>query len=418
MEAIGVILAGAVLATASALRPVELKPGDRVAMLGDSITAQKSYTRYLETYLELCSGVKDLSFMQFGWPGGTAPHAIERMPDDVLGYRPTVTTVMFGINDGKYKPYSDSIALPYKTNLVTIARMLKAAGSRALFLSPSTMDPTYKDATAFMDALDKMSDRCREAADEEGASFADVNALHESVQNKLIAERGKEKCKFSPDGCHDYPIGHFIMLAGALDGFKLDGRIAELTLDAKTGKATASEGHKVVASEAGKATFESTRYPFCFRPNPKNFGEDIAAALPYLDFQEKHNRFVLKVTGLDADKAKVGWTDAEGKPVSKTFARAELEKGVNLADAFRDNPFVAPFYAYFDKALDKEYFEVDYTCTVVPFWKWTLEATGKDLKEKFRPLWADLLKEQARRMAELKKLHVPVTHTITVEPVR
>ena len=127
MEVIGVILAGAVLATASALRPVELKPGDRVAMLGDSITAQKSYTRYLETYLELCSGVKDLSFMQFGWPGGTAPHAIERMPDDVLGYRPTVTTVMFGINDGKYKPYSDSIALPYKTNLVTIARMLKAA---------------------------------------------------------------------------------------------------------------------------------------------------------------------------------------------------------------------------------------------------------------------------------------------------
>ena len=54
----------------------------------------------------------------------------------------------------------------------------------------------------------------------------------------------------------------------------------------------------------------------------------------------------------------------------------------------------------------------------MPFWKWTQEATGKNLKEKFKPLWADLLKEQARRMAELKKLHVPVTHTITIEPVK
>lgn len=414
---IGVVIAGFAVGAGAvpAERPVELKAGDRVAMLGDSITAQKSYTRYIETYLELCSGVKDLSFMQFGWPGDTAAHAITRLPDDVLGYKPTVTTVMFGINDGKYKPYADSIALPYKTNLVTIAKMLKAAGSKALFLSPSTMDPTYKDATEFMAALNGMSARCREAAAQEGAGFADVNALHEAVQDKLIAERGKAKCKFSPDGCHDYPIGHFVIMAAALDGFALDGKVAELTLDAKTGKATASDGHAVVSSEPGKATFESTRYPFCFRPDPKSFGDDIAAALPYVDFQEKHNRFVLKVTGLDAAEVKVCWTDAAGKAVTNIFARAALEKGVNLADAFRDdNPFVGPFYAYFDAALDKEYFEVDLTCTVIPFAGYVKEVTGKEEKDRFRPLWADLFKEQERRMAELKKLHVPVRHTITL----
>lgn len=413
---LGVLLAG-LAASAPAVpaeRPIELHAGDRVAMLGDSITAQKSYTRYLETYLELCSGVEGLSFMQFGWPGDTAQHAIVRMPDDVLGYKPTVTTAMFGINDGKYKPYADSIALPYKTNLVTIAKMLKAAGSKALFLSPSTMDPTSGDHAAFMDALGKMSARCREAAAEEGAGFADVNALHEDVQNKLISERGKASCKFAPDGVHDYPLGHFVILAAALDGFALDGNVAELTMDAKSGKATASDGHAVIACEVGKATFESMRYPFCFRPNPKTFGEDIAAALPYVDFQEKHNRFILKVTGLDAAEAKVCWTDVAGKSVTNVFTRAALEKGVNLADAFRDNPFVGPFYAYFDAALDKECFEVDMTCTVIPFAGYVKEVTGKDEKDRFSQLWADLFKEQERRMAELKKLHMPVRHTITL----
>lgn len=398
-------------------RPIALRPGDRVAMLGDSITAQASYTRYLETYLELCSGIPDLSFMQFGWPGGTASHALERMEDDVLGYHPTVTTVMFGINDGKSKPYSDEIALPYKTNLIAIARRLKAAGSRALFLAPSTMDPTHGDHAMFMATLNGMSARCREAAAEEGAAFADVNAVHERVQNEMIAARGRSACRFSPDGVHDYPVGHFAILTSVLDGFVLDGRIAELTMDLKTGDATASEGHGVVAADSGKATFESLRYPFCFRPNPKNFGEDIAAVLPCTDFQGKHNRFMLKVAGLDSAEARVTWSDSSGKSFEKTFAREALEKGVNLADAFRDNPFVVPFYAYFDRVLAKETFDLDFTRTIVPFAKWTQEATGKDMKAEFKLLWAELLEEQARRMAELKRLHVPVRHTIAIKPI-
>ena len=49
-----------------------LTPGARVAIVGDSITEQKLYSKYMEAYLVACSGVPDVKVFQFGWGGETA----------------------------------------------------------------------------------------------------------------------------------------------------------------------------------------------------------------------------------------------------------------------------------------------------------------------------------------------------------
>ena len=62
-----------------------LKPGDFVAVVGDSITEQKQYSVFIEDYLLMCKPVADLRVTQFGWGGETTlglrgPHAQRHAP--------------------------------------------------------------------------------------------------------------------------------------------------------------------------------------------------------------------------------------------------------------------------------------------------------------------------------------------------
>ena len=82
------------LFVAPALRAAEpvLKPGDRVAIIGDSITEQKLYSKYMECYLLACSGVPDVKVMQFGWSGERADGFANRAENDLAVFKPTVAT--------------------------------------------------------------------------------------------------------------------------------------------------------------------------------------------------------------------------------------------------------------------------------------------------------------------------------------
>ncbi len=55
----------------------QLPPNARVAIIGDSITEQKLYLRFIETYLVGCTGRNDIRCFQFGWssslPASTSP---------------------------------------------------------------------------------------------------------------------------------------------------------------------------------------------------------------------------------------------------------------------------------------------------------------------------------------------------------
>jgi len=56
-----------------------LKKGDRLAIIGDSITEQKMYSRYMEAYLTACVPELEVTVRQYGWGGETAPGFLARM---------------------------------------------------------------------------------------------------------------------------------------------------------------------------------------------------------------------------------------------------------------------------------------------------------------------------------------------------
>src|SRR5512136_1333551 len=85
-----------------------LKSGDRVVFYGDSITEQRLYTTFVETFVVTRFPQWKVDFVHSGWGGdrvtggGGGPIDL-RLHRDVLAYRPTVMTIMLGMNDGSYR---------------------------------------------------------------------------------------------------------------------------------------------------------------------------------------------------------------------------------------------------------------------------------------------------------------------------
>jgi hypothetical protein len=70
----------------------QLRPGDLVAVCGDSITEQKIYSLYIEDYLLMCQPAPQLEAMQFGWSGESTWGFLGRMKNEVLAFQPTIAT--------------------------------------------------------------------------------------------------------------------------------------------------------------------------------------------------------------------------------------------------------------------------------------------------------------------------------------
>ena len=101
-----------------------LQRGDRVAIVGDSITEQKLYSRFIEDYLTACLPQLDIVTCQFGWGGEWARGFAARMDNDLLPWKPTVVTTCYGMNDGGYKPYAPEIGQVYADAMRGIAERL------------------------------------------------------------------------------------------------------------------------------------------------------------------------------------------------------------------------------------------------------------------------------------------------------
>ena len=86
-----------------------LHDGDRITFYGDSITAQRFYTRDVQDFIATRYPGLKVDFHNAGVPGdkvsgGYTGDAATRVSRDVKPWDPTVITVMLGMNDGGYVP--------------------------------------------------------------------------------------------------------------------------------------------------------------------------------------------------------------------------------------------------------------------------------------------------------------------------
>src|SRR5580765_6464899 len=119
-----------------------LKPGDSLAVCGDSITEQKLYSVFIEDYLLMCQPVSNVQTSQYGWGGETAEGFSRRMENDVLRFKPRVATTCYGMNDGRYTKFTDTIGDFYRDNMSKVVETFTMNNVRVVVGSPGCVDST------------------------------------------------------------------------------------------------------------------------------------------------------------------------------------------------------------------------------------------------------------------------------------
>lgn len=390
--------------------PIEgllLKPGDRLAICGDSITEQKMYSRIMETYLTVCAPQLDVTVRQFGWSGEKAPGFLARMKNDVLRFDPTIATTCYAMNDHNYQPYKDEYGQVYRDASLAIIRAFKEHGTRVIQGSAGTvgkMPSWVQRALGTVDDLNRSLSEFRNIdvrlAQQEDVAFSDV-FLPMLIQGfEAKSKYGDDYMISGKDGVHPGWAGQLVMAYAFLKAMGLDGEIGTVTVDMASGQAKASEGHRIVSSDSGQVQIESNRYPFC-ATGPADVDSSIRSGMTLVPFNQDLNRFMLVIQNAPAGGCRVTWGDA-----SKRYTAAKLKAGINLAADFEVNPFSEAFQRVDEAVAAKQAYETRQVKTLFhgPEGQADMDMT------------AALTEEVRTPLAEaIETAFVPVRHTIRIE---
>ncbi len=332
----GLFLIGVLAAAAQHTPRFALHPGDRVVFYGDSITDQRLYTIFTETYVVTRFPQLAVTFVHSGWGGdrvtGGAGGPIDvRLPRDVFAYHPTVLTIMLGMNDGGYKAFDqaafDTYAAGYR-HIVDAARQADP-GVRITVLQPSPYDDITRAPNfpgGYNVVLQRYSRFLADLAQTDHLGLADLN-------DPVVAdlERAKEinpelAAKLIPDRVHPGPAGHWLMAEALLKAWHAPALVAAVTIDGASRKLSQASGAQVTAlSNTWPLTWTELDQAL---PLPLNFKDpQIALAVHASDLLDALDQEPLRVNGLAPGHYKLTIDDT----AVGSFTQDELAAGINLA---------------------------------------------------------------------------------------
>lgn len=391
-----------------------LRPGDIVAICGDSITRQGLYSTFIETYLLACQQVKDVHAHQFGLNNETSWDFLTRIDSEVLPFQPTAATLCYGMNDGGYSSVDPRREASYRQATTGIVRKLREAGVRLIVVgSPGAVDSSTFDKNFLTsisaqeyntETLSGLAQIARQVAAEQRVSYADVHGLFSEIMARAKAKYGAEYHVAGADGIHPAANGHLVIAYAFLKALGCDGDIGTVSVDLAKQYATATGGHRVLSFNNGTIEIESTRYPFCFFGNPSD-PDSTRGIVEFLPFNTELNRFRLVVNG--TSRMKVTWGEA-----SKTFSAIELAKGINLAAEFLDNPFSEPFKAVENAVRRQQEYETQGMKSI-----WHSKENLAEDQAALQKLADGVMKKARAFEAAAHHAVKPVKHTLKVEPL-
>lgn len=385
--------------------PLFIKPGDRLAICGDSITEQKIYGCLIETYLTACVPELNVTVRQYGWSGETAEGFLQRMNNDCLRFNPTLATTCYGMNDYKYRPFDEANAAWYRERCTSVVKRFKEAGVRVVLGSPGCVGKvaswvkssgTLEEHNLHLCALRNID---IEIAAQEEVRFADVFWPMFTAAHAAKQKYGENYALTGNDGVHPQWAGHLVMAYAYLKAMGLDGNLGTITVDLSAKKAFATEGHVVDSFTNNEAVVTSRRYPFC-ATGALNSDDSLRSGMSLVPFNQELNRLRLVVTGTTAANYNVTWGME-----SRTYTAAQLAQGINLAEDFQVNPFSETFANVQKAVLAKQTFETEQVKNIFhgAEGKQDIEAAVKRTEALRAPL-----------AAALPTAMVPVTHHIHI----
>jgi len=324
------------VAAAVAQDPFYLKNGDTVVFYGDSITDQRLYTVFAETYVVTRFPQLNIRFIHSGWGGdrvtggGGGPIDI-RLQRDVIAYKPTVMTIMLGMNDGRYKAFDQETFETFANGYKYILKTVKSSvpGVRITAIEPSPYDDVTKPPMfpgGYNAVLVRYGEFLTELAPTEKLTIADLNTSVVQELGKAAAINPMAGDILIRDRVHPGPGGHLLMAKALLKAWNAPAVVTAVEMDAETGKSTRADNTTVAAiSNEGGLSWDQTDRALPMPLDLKDPG--VSLALKASDVEQALDQETLRVVGLPVKKYTLS---IDGEDVG-SFSSEELGNGINLA---------------------------------------------------------------------------------------
>jgi len=313
-----------------------LKEGDRVVFYGDSITDQRLYTTFVETYVITRFPQLPVTFIHSGWggdrvTGGSGGPIDLRLERDVRAYKPTVLTIMLGMNDASYRAFDQQIFDTYASGYRHIVQSVKDVlpGIRITVLEPSPFDDVTRApqfAGGYNGVLVRYGAFVKELAAAEKLTVADLNTPVVAALHKAHELDAAAAAKIVPDRVHPAAAGHLLMAEALLKAWNAPATVASVEIDAASQRVVNTENTDVTSLAAGDwLSWTQTDRAL---PMPLDTQDPtLALALRASDFVDALDREMLRVNGLAAARYTL---KIDGDPAG-TFTKEDLAAGINLA---------------------------------------------------------------------------------------
>ena len=322
------------------------KAGDTVCYVGDSITHGGTYHSIVTLFYATRFPDRPIRYWNCGISGDRAGGIMSdeafRLNIDILGHKPTVATIMLGMNDVGRNDYGEGKSGPefeqrrqasldsYDANMQKLIAALQKSGARVILITPSIYDETTKLEKANPDigagrngALGKCAEKILGWSKQYHTGLVKFWEVMKSINEREQA-RDPAFTIVGADRVHPGAVGHFVMAYTLLKAQGMPREVARIAIDARQGKAGEAVNCQIdgVKTAAGGVEFDclETALPFVVP-------DEARAALSLVPFVEDLDQEPLRVTGLTDGSYNLKIDDqAVGK-----FTAADLQKGINLA---------------------------------------------------------------------------------------
>lgn len=312
-----------------------LHENDRVVFYGDSITAQRLYTRFVEDFVLTRNPQLHVTFWNAGVPGDTVYGGYTgdiptRMKRDVFPHQPTVITIMLGMNDGYYMAFDPKYLEVFKEGYRKLLDSIQngAPAARVTLISSTPYDEVTHgtEFAQYNDVVSRYSSSVKELAISSHLRFSDFNQVETGLLNAGMRKNSSLAALLVPDRIHPADASHWVMAAALARSWGLSPVVSSLQLDVATKKAVATENTQIADLAIGEAELHWTQ-------------TDNALPLP-LSLDDGMIQFVLSVSDLAAIDQQL--LVVKGLPAARytlkidekkiaNFTREQLSSGVNLA---------------------------------------------------------------------------------------
>jgi lysophospholipase L1-like esterase len=336
MRILALFLSCLAVAAAQTAPDFHIKDGERIVFYGDSITDQRLYTTFVETFILTRFPERKITFVHSGWggdrvSGGGGGSADTRIARDIVPYKPNHVTIMLGMNDGRYRPYEQDIYDTYAAGFDALVKQIKAGvpGVHITAIRPSPYDEVTRapmTGGSYNQVLVEFGNYLTELAKRENLGVADLNAPVVAMLQRAYRRDAATAERIIPDRVHPGPAGHLIMAGALLKAWKAQPRVTFVEIDAAGGQVKEAARTKLTDLKPGPALSWSQLDQSL--PMPVEWDDPVVKlAVESSDFSDSLNRQNLKITGLSGDYYALL---IDGQQI-RVWSAKDFNRGVNLA---------------------------------------------------------------------------------------